>query len=72
MNNNQETQDFWRFTLGKILRTLFDIYGTNDHEFADFSELETKCAITDSAVRKWFVGQRLPSRNSLQIIVRFF
>lgn len=72
MNKNHDNQELWRITFGKILRTLFDIYGTNDQEFSVFSELEAKHAITDSAVRKWFVGQRLPSRSSLQIVVQYF
>lgn len=67
-----ENKTYWKTTFGSILRSLFDIYEVNDQIFSDYSEREVNCAITDSAVRKWFAGQRLPRKSSLHIIIRFF
>ena len=76
MNKRVDAQynvkELWRTKFGIILRALFDIYGVNDGYFSEYSEKVLHHAITDSAVRKWFAGQRLPHQSSLQIIFDFF
>ena len=66
------SKEYWRAKFGTILRTLFDIYGESDETFSEYSERVLNHSITDSAVRKWFVGQRLPHKSSLHIIMLFF
>lgn len=72
VNKQCDVKELWRTKFGIILRALFDIYGVNDESFSEYSENVLNHAITDSAVRKWFVGQRLPHQSSLQIIFDFF
>lgn len=71
-NTNRDIRDYWRTKFGAILRTLFDIYHVNDEAFSEYSDVELNYAITDSAVRKWFTGQRLPHKSSLQAVIHFF
>lgn len=71
-NINRDNKKYWRTKFGTILRTLFDIYGVSDETFSEYSERVLNHSITDSAVRKWFAGQRLPHKSSLQIILNFF
>ena len=70
--NKLDNKTYWKTTFGAILRKLFDIYEVNDQNFSECSEREINCAITDSAVRKWFAGQRLPHKRSLQTIISYF
>ena len=67
-----DRKNYWRTKFGKILRTLFDIYDVSDVSFSEYSDKELNHMITDSAVRKWFAGLRLPHKSSLQVVIRFF
>lgn len=67
-----DSKQYWRIKFGTILRTLFDIYGVSDATFSEYSQRVLNYAITDSAVRKWFAGQRLPHKSSLQVIFCYF
>lgn len=67
----QEINSVWREKFGVILRALFDIYEVNDVTFSEYSN-SINYTITDSAVRKWFLGKRIPQKQSFQVIIRFF
>ena len=69
---SHDSKEYWRTKFGLILKTLFDIYNVRDETFSEYSEKSLNHAITDSAVRKWFAGQRLPHKSSLQVIINFF
>lgn len=70
-NTYGDNKEYWRKKFGTILRTIFDIYDVSDKNFSEYSDKVLNYAITDSAVRKWFTGKRLPHKSSLQIIVCF-
>lgn len=70
-NEVRELNLVWREKFGIILRELFDIYEVNDVVFSEYSD-SINFPITDSAVRKWFSGKRLPRKQSFQVLVSFF